>query len=343
MPQRRATRSSHPDTPAKQLSELARACAVLDDWLVWMEEVAPTADGSGRRARQLPYLVARPVLSLVGNCFEPEDVDGAIEAPVRYLMDVDSRVSDAVFQWRCELTGGAECVVEVSLMSWTPLEGTQATNPWDWASQHVPPFPTAHEATLAWWLKLRRLVEAQCGAESTSQSQTDPRPPGRYSELFAQLTWNTAAALELLAGMEQERRWLHNHFAGTVDDARRPFPTYDQWILVNNRLPSELDALLQSLKDTQELQVIQALRRCQPQTGDELHLTVTGREGRMAGALSRAVTSLMDLGLIAGSRGRTSLGYRLTIAGVQIAVLHEQKRPSSGNIGEHISQLKAEC
>lgn len=69
MPQRRATRSSRPDTPAKQLSALAQACAVLDDWLVWMEDVAPTSDGLGGRARQLPYVVARPVLSLVGSSF----------------------------------------------------------------------------------------------------------------------------------------------------------------------------------------------------------------------------------------------------------------------------------
>lgn len=159
-------------------------------------------------------------------------------------MEVDSRVSDAVQQWRCELTGGTERVVDVSLMSWTPLDATQQVNPWDWASQHVPPFPTAHEATLAWWLKLRRLVEAQPGAESTSQSSTEPRPRGRYNELFAQLTWNTAAALELLAGMEQERRWLHNHLAGSADkdfipvaDAANHFPrppsraTIWRWVL----------------------------------------------------------------------------------------------------------------
>lgn len=284
-------------TPAKAFQQLIPAVQFLDSWLVWMEDACGESEGRGG-TRNLPYLHRPPVLSSIGGSLGEDGDDGALSGTCRLLCEVVEPLNQQVQTWAPQLTGGAERVFSDRLFSFAPQTADLCGS---WTASvclSVAALPTAHEATSTW---LKRFCDLAVETVPSFRTTQDQAPWEQEREMcpafFRGLTWNSEYAAELLAGMEQERRWLHNQFGKIFEPDGSPADEFQSlWHPLEGPWES-IEKIVETLS-LMPCEVLQALRRSSPQTKHSLRANVLGPRTAASGQFNAALNLLKDRQLV---------------------------------------------
>lgn len=330
MATRKSSARSSPETTPDNLDELVSACLVLDDWLQWMVDACGSVSGGvvlSNASFCSPYHFFR---EYVGD-------ETTVFFGVRYLLGLrETMLPEFSTGIKVFKRDRSLFPLPNPLLIWRSGARNLSKNygicPQVFLDQIERSYPTAHLAAYDHFDRLGQFVEKIVTPHATDFAQQLEV----VSEMFSGFEWNQAEASRLLAGMEQERRWLflsqmQNQFpAGyrSGDDYIRTWRPYgDASISLSDRV-KQLSRL--------ETAILLTLLQKEPQT--QRGLIETTKDPKVAihatrhSTLIREIKSLIRQNMIyGGARGRASAGYCLTPFGRAVAMVicePESNRPA---------------
>lgn len=328
MATRKSSASSSPEAMPDNLDELVSACLVLDDWLQWMVDACGSVRGGVTRPNASfcsPYHFFREYVA-----DETSVLFGA-----KYLLSLRETMLP-------EFSTGIKVFKRDRsffpplnpLLTWRSGARNMSENcgirQQFFLDQIEQSYPTAHQAAYDHFDRLGQFVEKIITPHATDFAQQLKV----VSEMFSGFEWNQAEASRLLAGMEQERRWLflsqrQNQFpAGyrSGDDYIRMWRPYgDASISLRRRVKG-----LGSCETAILLALLQKEPRTQRGLAETTQVEKVASHAPRHSTLIGEIKSLIRQNMIySGARGRASAGYCLTPFGRAVAMViceHESNR-----------------
>ena len=323
--------------PNLEYGELVPASHILDDWLVWMGTAAGTSENA--ISRDCPF--RRP------NAWSPwtekyYDDDESVTSGCRLLCQIADPLRETIGKWAPELTSVNGRIFSGRLFEYITVS-QKPHRPWTSAEcQSATSSPTAHEAASCWISRFKNIArEIIPSLGHNDQVRLPPRDVEMCIEFLKRITWYGNVAIEMSAGLEQERRWLHQ-FKHRQRECEREFSEdyYSTWfppLLTTNEILANLSA--------QQASILEVLSKQGRLKKDKLKsIAWPTEEVGSSGAFNRSLNALKAAELIAsGGRGTNSKGYSLTIQGELVVSLKYSHRAALGNQRSQRLLLPSDC
>ncbi len=268
----------------------------------------------GGTARDYQLLKPKLWLPFTGGSFGEDGDDGSLCEGCRFLCQVAKPIDDKIRDWAPQMTSRDGRIFSHTLFQFTPVPPMQHGSWSSAACQTVTSLPTAHEAACCWLDRFRRIatevVPSLVGDDEAVWSSTDME---RCTAFFAGIKWNCETSVDLLAGIEQERRWLGlSRYRNPAHDQQPSNDYYETW-------HAEQEPILDAIADpkSQPHNILDILSKHDALKKDDLfsRAWLSNQPGEPTGAFNRALSKLKEAGLISSGRGAASVGYSLTIKG----------------------------
>ncbi len=315
---------------ALRIDDFVYASLLLDEWLDWMSSLCGHCSGT-----EEPFFVRSrlPRLALVPRLEPPPDEENRNQV-VAYGLSLFSGwhefVEVAVSHWSHRFMGSSGSGGAVPSTLIRVVDSVGSTNPWGGFPESAID-PSAHEAVLWWFANFTRHVQDLCLpvlSDSTEEMFLDNHcwlAGSLLESHFGNWLWNRNDAARLAAIMEGERRILYQ--AWELQVTTESLPDYDQLWRRDRRLSLAVVEVIGKLNNPMDRWILKRLLRAQPCKKQDLAPAGSDKKN-LPGNFGKSVAKVIELKLVIPGKGRTSVGYRLTDFGIEVAEVLNEMDPS---------------